>query len=555
VIADKKKEPEPSLTRTSFLGALILLAAACQHAGATGVPDAGTDGDVDGDTDGDSDADGDMDGDGDSDSDSDADSDGDSDSDSDGDFQLLWAVRAGGADNEDVGGLAVDGDGEIWLAGKLWGDSVFGPGDAEETTVPVAGHDDGFVARYSPGGALRWARGIGAPDRAACAGVDTLPDGSALVAGTFGDTVTFGPGDEGETTLSSAGGKDIFFGRWLSDGALSWARSEGGDLSDNVAGISAISQDVFFMSGYLLGTLEFGGAEGHQIELYAGEEEEMFLARYVYDGVLAWAGLTSDTEGYCTRSQAIRTRLSSPVFLAGLYSGNAVFGAGEPNETTLPAGDDMEPFAAAYHATGELMWARAFVTEGNGNLGCGSRDIAITPSGDVVVTGNIDGPAVFGAGEENETAIDPISTYATFVARLTEDGDLVWAFAEGGPPDSYGADGTAVVALPDGRLLLAGEFSDVAWFGGTNMVQVPRASAGGSDGFLAIYGGGGALLDIVTIGGGGSDGIAALAVGADGAVVVAGRFAGTVVFGAGEPHETHLVASGTSDLFLAKYSF
>ena len=62
-------------------------------------------------------------------------------------------------------------------------------------------------------------------------GIAVLSDGSALVTGSFNGTATFGPGDPGETLLTSAGGDDIFVARYAAtaeplpivSGVKSWA--------------------------------------------------------------------------------------------------------------------------------------------------------------------------------------------------------------------------------------------------------------------------------------------------------------------------------------------
>jgi len=508
-------------------------------------------GDEDGGTDSDSDNDTDVD----SDSDSDGDSDGDIDTESYADeFHLLWAVRAGGSSSEDPVDVVIDDDGFIWIVGRLWGEALFGEGDPDETSIAPTGEDDGFIARYTADGELEWAREVGAPESSNCVDVDLLPDGSALVAGNFYHTVTFGQGDENETTLTSAGSREIFFGRYLADGALDWVRAEGGDLSDQASGISAINQNAFLLTGVLKGTMWFGSYEGHQIELNPGEESEMFVARYVYDGQLAWAKLMSDTDGYRVLPAEIAADPSGESVVTGGYVGNAVFGEGEENETTLPAGDDHEPFLASYYGDGSLAWVKAFVTGGTGDLGAGGRELAVTDEGKILVTGTIDGPVVFGEGEPNEVELEPESLWATFVARFEADGVLDWAFAEGSSPEADGASGTGIAQLLDGRTVMGGSFNGTCWFGGTDPVQTPITSSGTTDGYLSIYDDDGVLVEFLAVGGENWDDLTSLAVAPDGTVVIIGRFESSAVFGQGEVNETTLVSAGMTDIFIAKYT-
>lgn len=75
---------------------------------------------------------------------------------------------------------------------------------------------------------LLWAVRAGGSDRDWGLGIAALADGSALVSGAFSGTATFGPGEPGETLLTSAGDTDIFVARHNADGTLAWARWAGG---------------------------------------------------------------------------------------------------------------------------------------------------------------------------------------------------------------------------------------------------------------------------------------------------------------------------------------
>ena len=63
-----------------------------------------------------------------------------------------------------------------------------------------------------------------------------LSDGSSLVTGMFGGTATFGPGEPEETTLTPAGGANIFVARYNPDGTLAWAKRAGGERYHWVGG-------------------------------------------------------------------------------------------------------------------------------------------------------------------------------------------------------------------------------------------------------------------------------------------------------------------------------
>ena len=72
--------------------------------------------------------------------------------------------------------------------------------------------------------------------------------------------------------------------------------------------------------------------------------------------------------------------------------------------------------------------------------------------------------------------------------------------------------------------------------------------------FVARYSTGGELVWATSAGGGTQAVGQAIAMSADGCILVAGLFTGTAVFGKGEPHETTLKSAGQWDIFVAKYA-
>jgi len=97
----------------------------------------------------------------------------------------------------------------------LFGSTVtFGQGETKETNLSSAGSGDVFTARYNADGTLSWARRAGGTGGEYGYAVAVLSGDSAVVTGSFADTARFGPGEPGETDLTSAGSEDIFIARY-----------------------------------------------------------------------------------------------------------------------------------------------------------------------------------------------------------------------------------------------------------------------------------------------------------------------------------------------------
>jgi len=74
--------------------------------------------------------------------------------------------------------------------------------------TPVGYGDDIFLAKYASDGALSWVTNAGSTTDDTLTGLAATPDGAALVAGTFVDSIRFG-----QTTLDNYGSFEGFLAK------------------------------------------------------------------------------------------------------------------------------------------------------------------------------------------------------------------------------------------------------------------------------------------------------------------------------------------------------
>ncbi|WP_437631803.1 hypothetical protein [Sorangium sp. So ce854] len=124
-----------------------------------------------------------------------------------------------------IAGIAVDGDGSVFLAGSVRCDFDFGGG-------PLVGadcsSDNAFVAKFDARGGHIWSRVIAgsSASKAVSLGVDAL--GNTFVAGTFTGTL-----DADGTALGAEDGAERrFVVRLDGDGHISWSQTLGPELSN-----------------------------------------------------------------------------------------------------------------------------------------------------------------------------------------------------------------------------------------------------------------------------------------------------------------------------------
>ncbi len=267
------------------------------------------------------------------------------------DGSLVWVRSTAAYAGRDV---AAYPDGSSVVIGELNGTAVFGAGEAGETTLSsAAASRDVFVARYRLDGTLVWARLFGDVDSENAGGVDVLADGGALITGSFAGTVTFGAGDPGETTLTSAGGADVVLVRLDSMGRVVWARRAGGASGETgyaVAALPDASSFVVGRYGNMAATFGPGEACARTLSPFASgaSTSDLFVARYDPSGALVWARRGGGTNVDAARG--VDAIASGRVVVTGFFSGNATFAPGEPEAVVLMAPSATQDMFVLSHA-------------------------------------------------------------------------------------------------------------------------------------------------------------------------------------------------------------
>jgi hypothetical protein len=234
-------------------------------------------------------------------------------------------------------------------------------------------------------------------------------------------------------------------------------------------------------------------------------------------------GSTQNDQGFGIASYA-----DGRVIVTGTFHETVNFGG-----SSLTTAGNGDLFVAAFDATGAHLWSKRT----GGNADDSGTAVAIDGNGDILLTGSGFGSADFGGGPLQGVG-------GVFIVKLASDGSHIWSQRVG----SAGSDGgLAIAADPSGNILVAGEFSQTADFGGG-----PLTSAGATDAFVAKYGSDGSFRWAKRFGGPGFDHARVVTDGA-GNVLVTGRFRGTTDFGGG-PVTSSRPELGWTDAFIAKYS-
>jgi hypothetical protein len=168
-----------------------------------------------------------------------------------------------------------------------------------------------------------------------------------------------------------------------------------------------------------------------------------------------------------------------------------------------------------------LMWAKNM----GGSMADHGRATAFDASGNMYTTGNFRGTGDFdpGTGVANLTSAGDNDA---FVSKLDPSGNFLWAKGFGGTSIDIGS---AIAVDAQNNVYSVGAFRDLVDFNpGAGVDQ--RTAAGNSDIYIHKLDAAGNYVWVKTIGDVGADGANTVLVDANGDILIAGRFTGTVDF-------------------------
>jgi acetyltransferase-like isoleucine patch superfamily enzyme len=220
---------------------------------------------------------------------------------------------------------------------------------------------------------------------------------------------------------------ETFVASYDTGGALRWVRRATGatSLYSYSSGIQIDGSGNAYVTGYFNGNVTFGPGEANQTQLVggAGFATRMFAAKYATGtGNLQWAKQATGTG--TSNGRGVAVDASGNLHVIGQITGAAIFGPGDPGETTLvmsPCSGILcspgpDGFLATYSAAGVLQAIKQIA--GGGFMS--EQSLVVDGAGNSHVVGLFAGEAVFGPGEPGETQlfVGGLSGFDAFVAKL-----------------------------------------------------------------------------------------------------------------------------------------
>ncbi len=269
----------------------------------------------------------------------------------------------------------------------------------------------------------------------------------------------------GATLVNDNTGADAFVAKL--GGATSstlWARRVGvsgnflpGDVAVVPPTDEGMAGDVVVV-GTFDGTLVCSGPSciGAYIE---SDTPEAFVQRIAADGpTVRWTRTAGGPSSDAADAVAIGT--DGAIVVAGRVTGGAKF---DMHDLGTSGPNDGNAFVAKLTKDGEPLWAY----DPGDSKSQAAVGVAVSEQGEIAVVGSMLGVLDFGGGASLET----LSNQA-FVAKLTGDGDGVWARGYPGDGVVYPS---AVVFDEDGNIVAAGYFQGTIDFGGKSPVTTGQS--------------------------------------------------------------------------------
>lgn len=284
-----------------------------------------------------------------------------------------WSGRFGDTSIQEGYGVAADASGNVIVSGRFYGAVDFGDGP-----LTSAGQTDIFVAKFDPDGNLIWGKRFGDTGEEYAVAVAVDASGNVFISGYLYDSVDFGGG-----TLTSAGGNDIFLVKLDSDGNHVWSDSFGDSDDQNVHGVAADASGNVAITGDFEGAVDFGGGT-----LTSAGAPDVFLASFGSDGSHSWSKRFGDSAyqyGFDVTFDPFGNTVAT-----GQFGGTVDFGGED-----LTSSGSYDIFIARFNRNGGHLWSDSFGDDREQY----AVGIAADASGNVVITGGIDGTVDFGGGE------------------------------------------------------------------------------------------------------------------------------------------------------------
>ncbi len=225
-----------------------------------------------------------------------------------------WAKPIGGSNYQSqFDGVSIDVDGS---GNAYLGGCIRGEAYIDQLSLTSKGMTDLFLAKFSPNGKVLWAKNAGAPNGIAMIKALKHTNDHIAISGYYINDIAFDP----KTTLSSQlGFSDLFVASYNDDGAFEWVTNSKGRGAKIGEALTADSKGNLYLTGNFNDSLNFGNEK-----LSSDGRQSLFVASFDPQGAFRFSKQSG--RGGVIFSRAIGLDKDDNIYIAGGYSDTASFG-------------------------------------------------------------------------------------------------------------------------------------------------------------------------------------------------------------------------------------
>lgn len=284
----------------------------------------------------------------------------------------LWSRSFGNVDADEGRGIAIDGQGHVYVAGMFKGIVAFGSTNLNSgTSVSI------FLTKLDAStGNVVWAKavtGYGLAQSVQDIALDA--GGNIFMTGLMDTKILFNPGTFDSIPVPAAGGglRDMYIAKFDPTGKALWAKSGGGNSFDGGYSVTVDPVGDPIVGGYFTGTATFGGNV-----IISSLGRDFLLAKYQSSsGNCIWArqgnqSINGDDHVYGVATDNLGYIYMIGEYYVGTSDYDVVIRKYNPSATQIKWSKTISAFAHTYGADisvgGPYVWATGTFGGGSGNF-------------------------------------------------------------------------------------------------------------------------------------------------------------------------------------------
>jgi hypothetical protein len=364
-------------------------------------------------------------------------------------------------------GVAVDSQGNIYVAGQFSGTVNFAGTQGTDNQTDAGGYGNSFLTKYTADGTYAWTKTFDTTSGyAEGLGVAVDTSGDIYLAGQFSGTVNFNTAGSDSQSAPTAN-SDGCITEFHADGSYGWTKIFGGSgigYVGNVA-VAVDSSGDAYVTGEFSGTVNFAGDQGTDNQTDAGGTGDAYLTEYSSSGTYKHTETfdTSAAGGTYANGLSVAVDPSNNIYIGGEFSGTVNFKGTQGTDNFIDTGGNGDGFLTKFDPSGNYLYTNTFITTTSSD---NATTFAVTTdaTGNVYVAGGFLGTINFEGSQGTDSLTDPTGTGDAYLTQYTPSGTYVWTRIFGDPSGGGGGPGDpyAIGATTDG---LGNVYMTGAWDG------------------------------------------------------------------------------------------